>query len=518
LPNSWVCTSLDEIRISKRKTLDPRKTPNKVFTLYSVPSFAEGRPEIIAGAQIGSNKAIVEPGTVLLCKINPRINRVWVVSDNYGNPRLASTEWLTFEHNPVVDPWYLCYYLRTDKVRDHMASNVSGVGGSLMRARESALVGYPFPLAPLPEQHRIVAKIEELFSHLDAAVAALKRAQRNLKRYRAAVLKAAVEGRLVPTEAELARAEGRSYESGEELLQRILAERRRRWEEAEWEKLVEKAKKKAAQARRKAAGLPARLRDIPDEEWQDLPEEAYARYLPKDDKWKQKYKEPEPPDTSALPPLPEGWVWATVETIGALLRGVSYPKAESRDGFVPGLVPLLRATNIQDDVLTLDDKLVFIPESRVRKEQFLQLGDIVICTSSGSKDLVGKAAPLSTDWKGTFGTFLGVVRPLTTLCAPFVATFFISPLYRERIKRIAMGININNLRIGQLASLPFPLPPLSEQERIACEIDRRLAVERNIEAAVDSNLKRAERLRQAILTPGAPGPERRAGECAVGTH
>jgi len=170
-------------------------------------------------------------------------------------------------------------------------------------------------------------------------VAALKRAQRNLKRYRAAVLKAAVEGRLVPTEAELARAEGRSYESGEELLQRILAERRRRWEEAEWEKLVKKAKKKAAQARRKAAGLPARLRDIPEEEWRDLPEEAYARYLPKDDKWKQKYKDPEPPDTSALPPLPEGWVWATVEMVAkdernSIKRG-PFGSSITKSSFVP---------------------------------------------------------------------------------------------------------------------------------------------------------------------------------------
>ena len=64
-------------------------------------------------------------------------------------------------------------------------------------------------------------------------MAALERVQRNLKRYRASVLKAAVEGRLVPTEAELARAEGRDYEPASVLLKRILAERRRRWEEAE---------------------------------------------------------------------------------------------------------------------------------------------------------------------------------------------------------------------------------------------------------------------------------------------
>ena len=87
----------------------------------------------------------------------------------------------------------------------------------------------PFPVPPLDEQQRIVAEIEKQFTRLDAGVASLKRVQIALKRYRASVLKAACEGRLVPTEAELARKENRSYETGEQLLQRILKERREKW-------------------------------------------------------------------------------------------------------------------------------------------------------------------------------------------------------------------------------------------------------------------------------------------------
>ena len=121
------------------------------------------------------------------------------------------------------------------------------------------------PIAPLPEQRRIVEEIETQFTRLDDAVAALQRVKANLKRYRASVLKAACEGRLVPTEAELARAEGRDYEPADVLLQRILAERRAKWEADELAKMV-------------AKGKP-----------------------PKDDRWKAKYKEPQPPDTSDLP-------------------------------------------------------------------------------------------------------------------------------------------------------------------------------------------------------------------------
>ena len=124
-------------------------------------------------------------------------------------------------------------------------------------------------------------------------MASLKRAQAKLARYKASVLKAACEGRLVPQDPD--------DEPAEKLLERILAERRVRWEAQEWQKLVIKAQKKVAQARRKQDGRPARLSDLQPEEWQDLPEAEYARYLPKNDKWKEKYKEPVEVETAELP-------------------------------------------------------------------------------------------------------------------------------------------------------------------------------------------------------------------------
>src|SRR5439155_26038239 len=126
--------------------------------------------------------------------------------------------------------------------------------------------GFKLPLPPLPEQHRIVEVSESYFTRLDAAIATLERVKANLKRYRASVLKAAVEGRLVPTEAEFARREGRDYESASVLLERLLKERRRRWEEAEVAKLKSPSGK-----------------------------------TPMDDRWKTKYMKPGAPETSKLP-------------------------------------------------------------------------------------------------------------------------------------------------------------------------------------------------------------------------
>ena len=135
---------------------------------------------------------------------------------------------------PKLISWYAntfgqSYFAKEGK----QTTNLASINLTKLRA-------FPVPIAPSQEQDRMVAKIEELFSKLDAGAAALERAQALLKRYRASVLKAACEGRLVPAEAELARQEKRVYEPAEALLARILEERRAAWEGAELAKMVPK--------------------------------------------------------------------------------------------------------------------------------------------------------------------------------------------------------------------------------------------------------------------------------------
>jgi len=184
---------------------------------------------------------------------------------------------------------YFFYFLRgieQDWESKATGTTFSAISGKVLREQE-------VPLAPLPEQHRIVTEIETQFTRLDAAVAALERAQANLRRYKASVLKAACEGRLVPTEASLARAQDRDYEPAGQLLARILAERRARWE-------VDYLQKQRAKGKE-----------------------------PKDDKWKQKYKKPAPPDTEDLPQLPEGWVWASVGQMADVGTGATPLRSNS---------------------------------------------------------------------------------------------------------------------------------------------------------------------------------------------
>jgi len=209
----------------------------------TVPAFSEGKPEIISGDQVGSNKILVSPGDVLLCKINPRINRAWVVGESHGYRQIASTEWIVFSKLDGISSVFLRYFFNQDELRDYLAANVSGVGGSLMRIRPSIIETYPFLLPSLTEQERIVAKLDAAFSRLERADIAARRAKERLKRYISAVLQAAVTGELTRNwrEAQL-KSNKTGSENIEVLQQQILAGRRERWEYLEFKRLSSSGK------------------------------------------------------------------------------------------------------------------------------------------------------------------------------------------------------------------------------------------------------------------------------------
>lgn len=168
IPENWCWTNVESINSYSGTSIDPLEDPDTLFELYSVPSSANDYPEIIYGADIKSAKKAVKKNDVLLCKINPRINRVWKVSQHTDNKLLASSEWIVIR-NIIINPDYLMYCFRTQYFRKYMLSNVSGVGGSLMRAKPKYIKKYPVPIPPLTEQQRIVNCIESIFVKLDEA-------------------------------------------------------------------------------------------------------------------------------------------------------------------------------------------------------------------------------------------------------------------------------------------------------------------------------------------------------------
>lgn len=225
LPAGWVWTTLGDVSDTTRKKRHPQDYPNMPFIgLEHVESETMRLLGTTTAAEMSSAAEYFEPGDVLYGRLRPYLNKVFR-PDFEG---LCSAEFIIFRRVEGVDSRYLQYFLNSSPFVS-FATHINA--GDRPRVNFDQLADYPFPLASEPEQRRIVAKIEELLTSLEAGVAGLNRIQAALKRYRAAVLKAACEGRLLPQDP--------NDEPAEKLLERILAERRANYNEpkspnAEW--------------------------------------------------------------------------------------------------------------------------------------------------------------------------------------------------------------------------------------------------------------------------------------------
>ena len=165
------------------------------------------------------------------------------------------------------------------------------------------------------------------------------------------------------------------------------------------------------------------------------------------------------------------------------LRGVSYGKSDASSTPRPGYLPVLRAGNITEDGLTFDD-LVFVPAERVSAKQKIRRNDVVIAASSGSLDVVGKAARALDDYEGGFGAFCKILRPGPDVNPAYFAHFFRTQQYRQRVSSLAAGVNINNLRNEHLDEIKIPIPSLRMQWRIAKILDKADALRAKRRAAL----------------------------------
>lgn len=195
LPDNWIEVEFDELNEFTSRNVNPADVLNEKFELYSVPSFPTRKPEIVLGSEIGSPKQIVRENDVLVCKINPKINRVWQVGKANGLRQIASSEWIVFRSSRLK-PSYLRYYFSSYGFREMLCRDLTGVGGSLTRAQPKRVAKLPLPLAPVNEQERIAAKLDSLLAAVDACRARLEKVPELIKRFRQSVLAAATSGAL----------------------------------------------------------------------------------------------------------------------------------------------------------------------------------------------------------------------------------------------------------------------------------------------------------------------------------
>ena len=148
-------TKLKNINQYQSESINPSKTPDIVFEMYSVPIYETGHPEYLRGDEIASNKVVVQKNDILLCKINPRINRVWIVADESEKTNIASSEWIVIRNNEY-NPEFLAWYFKSPKFQKLMTSEVTGIGGSLTRAQPKCVAEYPVPILNRGKQDKIV--------------------------------------------------------------------------------------------------------------------------------------------------------------------------------------------------------------------------------------------------------------------------------------------------------------------------------------------------------------------------
>lgn len=154
------CIPLEEVIARRNGSVDPSKFPDEVFELLSIPAFDAGRPEVVRGRDIGSSKQVVQPGDVLLSKIVPHIRRAWVVSPTTSHRLIASGEWIVFRDERIL-PAYLKHLLASDGFHVQFMQTVSGVGGSLLRARPSEVAKIRVPLPSKVEQQRVATILDK---------------------------------------------------------------------------------------------------------------------------------------------------------------------------------------------------------------------------------------------------------------------------------------------------------------------------------------------------------------------
>jgi type I restriction enzyme S subunit len=443
LPEGWEVMTLADV-CEPITQVDPGKTPKRRFTYVDISSVDNTEYEIIeiknyTGEDAPSRaRKPIKTGDVLFATVRPYLRNIAAVPRELDG-QIASTGFCVLRAKPRVDPRYLFRYVLNDEFIQRVTELQRGISYPAVTDRDvySLLITLP----PLDEQHRIVAKIEQLFAESRTAREALDGVPALIKRFRQAVLAKAFRGELTERDP--------SDEPASVLLERIRAERR--------------VKSKGVKSKREV--------------------------------------EPEPPDISGLPELPEGWEWTRFEELLTELKNGYFSKTPDLE---PPGIPILRISAVRPRSVTLDSPRYLRVDMKEVTNYQLRDGDLLFTRYNGTLELVGVC---------------GVVRALQVpmiypdkLIRTRVFTQAVLPEYLELYftTKIPRGIIENKAKssAGQqgisgkdLRNVPVALASLAEQRRIVAKIEALFAQADAIEAAVQVARQQADakRVDQAIL-------------------
>jgi type I restriction enzyme S subunit len=461
-PIGWVQTTLDAVAGWSSGGTPSRSNPE--FFGGTVQWFKTGElgdsfvyesAEKLSAVGLAASSAKVFPGgAVALAMYGATIGQASILAIDaatnqacaVGVPRAVSSKFL--------------YYFLLSQKKEFVEA---GKGGAQPNISLGIVRGWRTLLPPAAEQTRIVEKLEELLSGLDAGVIELKAAQKKLEQYRQSLLKAAVGGALT-ADWRMSKAAA-SLESGAELLGRILRVRRARWEAYQLDEFKEHGK-------------------IPPKDW-------CARYL-----------EPVPPNTAGLSTLPQGWVWASVEQLGDVQLG----RQRSPDK-LKGVNPTryIRAANITEQGIDFSDVLKMDFSHRERKTFQLKGGDVLLTEASGSAQHVGRPVI----WPNVEGLycFQNTVIRFTPLgiTPEFAFHLFLAWQKLGEFRRLSSGVGINHLSAGKFSALAVPLPSLVEQDELVTALSGAFETLTSQEQTIEHSLRQSAAQRKNILQDAFTG-------------
>jgi type I restriction enzyme S subunit len=412
------------------------------------------RPEVRRYGEVKKGYTSFLSGDVIMAKITPCMEngKTTVVPPLPASICFGSTEFhVVRPESGVLARWIAGYLVQHEVRRNAQRAMTGGVGQ--MRVPAAFLESLRIPIAPTAEQERISDALDELLSDLDAGLAAVERVREKVKLYRAAVLKAAVEGALT---AEW-RKEHPQTEPSSELLKRILTERRRRWEEEQLRKFKEK-----------------------------------GREPPKN--WKAKYKEPVAPNTTDLPRLPEGWCWVTVEQLATVTSGQTPPGMPSTstpgDGVLWFRVADMNAPGNEGWMQNGGLRLGF-DSAKSLGVKLLPAGSIIFPKRGGAI-----ATNKKRRLKFAAGCDLNLMA--VTPVAPAGEYLWLWFLALD-LAKLSDGSNVPQINNPDIVPRAVPLPPLVEQQAIVEAVDGQLSVIDHLESEFGGKLNSAQALRQSVL-------------------
>ena len=453
LPRGWVVTTLGEVASPRGERVSPADHVEKQFIgLEHVEAHTTRINGSIPSTDVKSSTSLFYKGDVLYGRLRPYLNKV-AKPDFAG---LASAEFIVFPNQEHLRSGFLKHRLNAS---DFVSFATRLNAGDRPRVDFDQIGDFPILLPPPAEQERIAGKLDELTSDLDVGIAALERAGANLKRYRTAVLKAALEGRLT----EKWRAAHPDVEPADKLLEHILTQRRKQWERAQLVKYAEKDQS-------------------PPKGWRD-------RYL-----------EPVKPDVSVLPLLRHGWCWASWSQVGLSQNGRPFPSKE----YCENGIRLLRPGNFYATGAigwnVKNTKCLPKRYAEANPDLIVNGGELVINLTAQSlrDEFLGRTCITSPDERCLLNQRLARLTPIL-IPSRFMLWVFKSAHFRGFVADLNTGSLIQHMFTSQMERFVFPLPPLPEQLAITRVVEEQLSIIDHLEAQIADRSVGAHALRQAIL-------------------